>query len=85
MCVCMCDGIGTTRVWCNMLALAVHASYASVATGTHAHAYVVCCLNITLSVLVLSEMLCDSSPTVVVVVVDHTAYLVSVRRQGLSP
>ena len=68
-----------------MLALAVHASYASVATGTHAHTYVVCCLNITLPVLVLSEVLCDSSPTVVVVVVDDTAYLVSVRRQGLSP
>ena len=67
-----------------MLALVVHASYASVVTGAHAHAYVVCCLNITLPVLVLSEVLCDSSPIVVVVVVDDTAYLVSVRRQGLS-
>lgn len=56
-----------------ILALAVHASYASVVTGAHAHVYVVCCLNITLSVLVVSEVLCDSSPTAVVVTTDHTA------------
>lgn len=49
---CVCDSIGTTSVWCHVLALTVHVSYASVVTGVHICMPVLCvCLTVTLSLV----------------------------------